>query len=129
MMLAAAGFAMADEATDRASIERSVAALNDFRKAPEARGGSSVITETVKADLNALSAVDGTSEPAIWSELSQPRIAVSAIQFSENGVAVILASDTRYGSLNSGRSIPLLIIAKRAGEQWIVTSVKVVPTN
>jgi hypothetical protein len=107
-------FMWADEAADRADIQKVVAALNNASARPTdvwARG------------------VDGAAERAKlisgapMSEVFGGKISAASIQFPARRIALVYATQTQFGSLILSRSISLVIMMKKVRGGWRITGI------
>jgi hypothetical protein len=106
-----AACAWADEAADRAAIEKAVIAFNH----PHERA-------TVLAkDAN-------LSSPTryAWQEVSQVFFESQGVRFVTPDVAVVDAAGSQYGSVIVKQSIPALFVMRREGGDWKVVILRMV---
>jgi hypothetical protein len=96
LLLAAPGLWAANEAKDRAAIDKVVASLNDPKVLPDA---------------------------GVWTEMSRPILVTRSVQFVSSKVARVEASRVQYGSVMA-RSVPVVILLERKRGEWKVTSVR-----
>jgi len=85
----------ADQAKDRAAIDKVIASLNDTKTRPD--GGE------------------------VWTEMSRPIIITRSVQFVSNNVARVEASRVQVGSVMS-RSVPMIILLERKRGGWKIIS-------
>jgi hypothetical protein len=121
-----AAHAWADQAADRAAIERVVGVLN--ASSPGEKPDSSLFTADADNQLDRLAALNRrlsqvSSEP--WSEATTPRMAIQSIRFVTPDVALVDAADTQYGSVIPARRIPVLLVMKKEGADWRIASLRV----
>jgi len=119
----------ADEAQERAAIDKVIAALND----PVQR------TRLLAADVD--SGVDfdrlidlhrrkppypgfviGTHEP--WTELTVPRVESGHIRFITADIAIVDGASIIRGAVTLAPSVPLLFVMKKAGAEWRITTIR-----
>ena len=128
-LLAASACLWADEAADRIAIEKVVTALSEARRGTDTKALSALfVSEAARSELEYLSAMDrGLLDAANrpWSEVTVPRIVTKSIHFVTRDVAVVDASNTQYGSVILVRSVPVLFVMKRPGEDWRIDSLRV----
>jgi hypothetical protein len=121
-----AAHAWADQAADRAAIERVVGVLNSSR--PGEMPDSSLFTADADNQLDRLADLNrrlfqASKEP--WSEATAPRMAIQSIRFVTPDVALVDAADTQYGSVILARRIPVLLVMKKEGADWRIASLRV----
>lgn len=109
--------AWADEASDRAAIEKVIAALNDPAAAPSAVWAPGVDGPAERAKLS--------SGP--MSEVFSGRITSRSIQFPRRRLALVDATVTQFGSLwIVPRSVPVVVSMRRLRAGWRITGLSVV---
>jgi hypothetical protein len=120
-MLVFSGLAFADEASDRAAIDKVVATLND-RAAAHAplytsdSGDSRQVIEQI---------TDTRREP--MSEVSPPFIVLNTVRFITPDVALVDATAAQYGSLFNRRT-PVLLILRKTND-WQIAAARLVPAS
>lgn len=128
-LLAASACLWADEAADRIAIHKVMAALSEARRSTDTKALSALfVSDAARSELEYLSAMDGRLLDASnrpWSEVTVPRIVAKSIHFATPDVAVVDASNTQYGSVVLVRSVPVLFVMKRQGEDWRIDSLRV----
>jgi hypothetical protein len=97
LLLAAPWAWAADQAKDRAAIDKLVASLNDARARPDAA--------------------------EVWSEMSRPIMVTRSVQFISSKVARVDAVRVQYGSVMT-RSMPVVILLERQRGGWKITSLR-----
>jgi hypothetical protein len=121
--LLAAG-AWADEAGDRAAIEKAVAAFND----------PAIRESLFAADVDAAQELRGLERSGAvwfedadrpWPEVTRPKIAAGHIRFITPDVALVDAALAQYGTVVLRRSLPLLFVMKREGGGWKISALRV----
>jgi hypothetical protein len=126
--LCLASVAWADATSDRAAIESVISRLNDGVTPVSTL--FTVDTADNPAQLvrlvgrNRLSAAN--AQPL--SEISVPKIVVHAVQFITPEVALVDAANAQYGS-NMVRSVPILFVLKRQGDDWRIAAYRIIPTS
>ena len=128
-LLLAAGI-HADEAQDRAAIDKAIAGLND----PAQRAG--LFTKDVDltvdfdhlVDLNRASAtwtgvMVGGNEP--WTGLTVPRVVSGSIRFVTTDVALVDGASMIEGAVTLVRRVPLLFVMRREPARWRIGAVRV----
>lgn len=129
--LLTAGFAWADQAADRASIEKAIGALNSALKTSHAK----LLPTLFSSEADAAEVDEGFSvldrqlsaasrEPL--SELTRPHIIARSMRFITDDVAVVDCSRVQYGSVILSRSVPVLLIFKRGPDgSWRIECFRV----
>jgi len=107
--------AWADDASDRAAIERLITAVNNHSKP---------LTDLFTADApeNERSMLSAHEQP--WSEVTSPRITTRSIRFIPPQVALVECTNTQYGSVILVRTTSMLLAMKKDGGQWRIASVR-----
>ena len=107
--------AWADDATDRAAIERLITAVNNHSKP---------LTDlfTTDAPENERSMLSANEQP--WSEVTSPRITTRSIRLIAPRFALVECTNTQYGSVLVVRTTSMLLVMKKDGEQWRIASVQ-----
>ena len=132
-LLFAAGL-RADEAKDRASIEKVIATLND----PVQR--AALFTSDASSDVDFDRLIDlhrpdrfvpyrpiGINET--WTELTAPYVVSGAIRFITADVATVDGASTISGAIVLVPRVPLLFVMKRESAKWKISSVRVLRTR
>jgi hypothetical protein len=120
---------MADEAADRAAIDRAVAALND----PVQRPGALASDAESDVDFDWLIGLHevccrypgvtiGMNEP--WREMTVPRIVSDRIRFLTTSVAIVDGASTIRGAVTLAERVPLLFVLRKEGAEWRVAAVR-----
>jgi len=97
LLVASSWLWAADQAKDRAAIDRVIASLNDAKTRPDAG--------------------------EVWTEMSRPMIVTRSVQFVSPKVARVEASRVQYGSVMS-RSVPVVILVEKKRGAWKITSLR-----
>jgi hypothetical protein len=107
--------AWADDATDRAAIERLIAAVNNHSKP---------LTDVYTADApeNERSILSAHEQP--WSEVTSPRITIRSIRLIPPQVALVECTNTQYGSMILVRTTLMLLVMTKDGGEWRIASVR-----
>ena len=130
----------ADEAQDRAAIDKTIAAIND----PVQRAGlltrdadSSVDFDRLVElhrnimrdwqDSLSLGVLIGMNEP--WTELTVPRLVSGRIRFLTPSVAIVDGASTIRGAVTLTPSVPLLFVMKKEGAGWLISAVRVLAAH
>ena len=114
MSILVATCAWADDATDRAAIERVIAAVNNH---------SQPLTDVFTADApeNERSLLSPNEQP--WSEVTSPRITTRSIRLIAPRFALVECTSTQYGSVLVVQTTSMLLVMKKDAEQWRIASV------
>jgi hypothetical protein len=120
----------ADEARDRAAIEKVIAAIND----PVQR--AALFTRDATSDVDFDRLIDlhrpdrftpyrpiGVNET--WTELTAPHVVSGAIRFITADVATVDAASTIAGAVTLAPRVPLLFVMKRESAKWKISVVRV----
>jgi hypothetical protein len=97
LLVASSWLWAADQAKDRAAIDKVIVSLNDAKTRPDAG--------------------------EVWTEMSRPMIVIRSVQFVSPKVARVEASRVQYGSVMS-RSVPVVILLERKRGAWTITSLR-----
>ena len=116
-----APFLWAEEAADRAAIERTFAALNAGLAKQDRTPVSELFAEGPDSGLDFLLTLSSTQP---WSEVTTPRYTVQKIQFVTSEVALVDGTSTQFGSLILSQVRWLLFEMTRKGEGWQIASVR-----
>lgn len=128
-LLLAAGL-HADEAQDRAAIDKIIVALNDpaQRAVLLPKESDSNVDFDHLLDLHRRPmpppgvVMTGMNEP--WTELTTPRIVSGRIRFISPDVAIVDGASTIRGAMTFVRRVPLLFVMKRAPAGWRIEAVR-----
>ena len=117
----------ADEAGDRAAIEKVISGFNEPHRGPHAKPLSALFTSDADpAELRRLSDMEGRMRQASdgpWSEVTTPRMVSESIRFVTPDVALVDAVIAQYGSLLVSRE-PVLLLMKKQATEWRIASVE-----
>lgn len=72
---------------------------------------------------------DTLQKRRIWSEVTAPLIGNETVRFLSSDVALVDASQSRYGSLILKESVPVTLIMKLEGGQWKIFSLRIQSTG
>ena len=100
LLLAAPCIWAADQAKDRAAIDKVISSLNDTK------------SNNAKARPDA---------GEVWTEMSRPILVIRSVQFITDKVARVEASRVQYGSVIT-RSVPIVVLAEKKRGQWTIIS-------
>jgi hypothetical protein len=124
-VLLAVSSGLTSEREDRADIERVVRILDDgLTTAAQKRA---LFTTDAQNQFDRLAEFDHRmiGEPhARWSETT-PGIAIQSIRFITPDVALVDATNTRYGSVIFVRRVPVLIVIKKEKQDWRIAALRV----
>ena len=123
-----AAVAHADEAADRAAIQRVIETLNAAQSHPGAQRPADLFTPDAENEMNKLRRVGRrmtqmAREP--WSETTPPHIVLRRIRFVTPDVALADGGNTQFGSVILVRSIPVLLVMKKEGQDWRIAALRV----
>jgi hypothetical protein len=113
----------ADEAADRAAIERVMLALKDPAAAVWAPGVDG------QAERAKLLAGGPVSAGGPMSEVFFAGVALRSIQFVTPDVALVDASETWVGSLIVSRTVPVVLVLKKVGADWRIAALRILWQN
>jgi uncharacterized protein (TIGR02246 family) len=80
------------------------------------RVGNEIIATGPHAIENSL------KRPLVWSEVTPPRIGNESVRFVSPDVALVDATQTRYGSLILKQRVPVTLLLKLDGNRWWIIS-------
>jgi hypothetical protein len=119
----------ADEAQDRAAIDKAIITLNDA--APRAglftQDADSTVDFDRLLDLHRKNSsprgfVIGMDET--WTEMTVPRIVSGSIRFITPDVAIVDGASSIRGAVTLAPSVPLLFVMKREGKEWRIGAIR-----
>ena len=120
----------ADEAQDRAGIDKVIAALNDpvrraglFTKDVDSAVDFDRLVDLHTTNSSPYSAVIGMNET--WTEMTVPHVVSGIIRFITPDVAIVDGASTVEGAVTLARSVPLLFVMKKEGAEWRISAVRV----
>jgi hypothetical protein len=105
----------ASEASDRADIEKTIAALNDSAAAPSAVWAPGVDGPAQRAK---------TLPGSPMSEVFGGRISPGSIEFPARRTALVHATQTQFGSLILSRTVPVLIMMRKVRGGWRIQEIR-----
>lgn len=124
----------ADEAQERAAIDKVIAALNDpVRRAGLLAGDvDSGVDFDRLVDLHRKNSpspgvVIGMNEP--WVELTAPRVVSGRIRFITADIAIVDGASTIREAVTLAPRVPLLFLMKKAGAEWRIVTVRVLTAH
>lgn len=112
--------APAAEVSDRAAIDRLVAAFN--KRVGPARDLFCRDAPDNSAELEKLTRSDSE-----WSDKSAPHLVIRSIHFATPNRALVDAESVRYGSVNLVKSFPVHLVVERRARRWLIYSLHVQP--
>ena len=120
----------ADEAQDRAGIDKVIAALNDpdhraglFTKDVDSGPDFDRLVDLHITNSSSLGVVIGMNET--WTEMTVPRVVTGSIRFITPNVAIVDGASTVEGAVTLARRVPLLFVMKKEGAEWRISAVRV----
>jgi uncharacterized protein (TIGR02246 family) len=125
-----------DRRLDADRIRAVIAQLNESRLHADAKAFTQLFTPD--GELRSGSQILATGRKAIedslpkrriWSEVTVPLIGNESIRFLSPDVALVDASQSRYGSMIFKESVPVTLIMKLEGGQWRIFSLRIQPVN
>lgn len=119
----------ADEAQDRAAINKVIVALNDSaqRAGLFTKDVDSMVDFARLVDLHraAASGPDIIGRDEAWTQLTVPRVVSGSIHFVTPNVALVDGASTVEGAVTLARRVPLLFVMRRESAQWKISAVRV----
>ena len=119
----------ADEAQDRAAIDKAIAALNDpaqraglFTKDADSSVDLGRLLDLHRKNSSSRGFVIGMDET--WTEMTVPRVVSGSIRFVTPDVAIVDGASTIRGAVTLAPSVPLLFVMKREGKEWRIGAVR-----
>jgi hypothetical protein len=87
-----------------------------------------LFTADAENELNRLASLDRwlierSKEP--WSEVTTPRLVIQSVRFVTPDAALVDAANTLFGSTILARRIPVLVVMKKEGAGWRISSLRV----
>ncbi len=120
----------ADEAQDRAAIDKVISGLNDpaqrsalFTKDADSAVDFDRLVDLHKRKFSPSGAIFGTDDT--WSQLTVPRVVSGNIHFIKPDVAMVDGASTIDGAITLARSVPLLFVMKKEAGAWRISAVRV----
>ena len=122
-------FVVVASAQDLGPIRSVIAEVNEARKNDDieafshlfARNGTLRIgNEIVATGQDAIE--KALKRSPVWSEVTAPRIGRESVRFVSPDVALVDATETRYGSLILKQSAPVTLLLKLDGGVWRIAS-------
>jgi hypothetical protein len=120
----------ADEAQDRAAINKVIAALNDpseranlFTKDADSAVNFARLIDLHRLPAPFLGCVVGMNET--WTQLTAPRVVSERIRFVTQDVATVDGASTIDGAITLTRRVPLLFVMRKEGAEWRISAVRV----
>jgi hypothetical protein len=116
----------ADEASDRAAIDKVIVGLNDADRRAElfTKGADS------KVDFDRLVELHRKPGGAIgmdetWTQMTVPQVVSGKIRFVKVDVAMVEGASVVEGAVTMVRRVPLLFVMKKEDGKWRVDAVRV----
>jgi hypothetical protein len=120
----------ADEAQDRAAINKVIVALNDsaqraglFTKDVDSMVDFARLVDLHRAAVSGSGIMIGRDET--WIGLTVPRVVNGTIRFVTRDVALVDGASTIEGAVTLARRVPLLFVMRRESAQWKISAVRV----
>lgn len=113
----------ADDAADRAGIERTLSAFNDGMAKGRPEPVLALFTPDAVGDVDWF--IASTLPPAVWSEATSPRFAIQRLRLLSADIAMVDAESSTLGTFGK-TSTPYLFIMVRKGEVWQIASMRLV---
>ena len=117
----------ADEASDRAAIDKVIVALNDPAQRP------ALFTKDADRGVDFDDLVDLHRRPSramtigmdeTWTQLTVPKIVSGKIRFVSPNVAMVDGASLVEGAVTLARRVPLLFVLKKDGGKWRISAVR-----
>jgi len=134
LFLFIAALAVAQESNRAAEWERIrlvIADLNQALSRSDAKAVSQLFTADGDLRIGDRAIASGPSaiesalrRRAIWTEVTAPVIENESVRLLLSDVAIIDADRTLYGSLILKQSVPVTLILKREGRNWLLMSLQ-----
>ncbi|MFY9723877.1 MAG: hypothetical protein WAJ87_00180 [Bryobacteraceae bacterium] len=119
----------ADEAQDRAAIDKVIAALNDpvqraglFTKDVDSSVDFDRLVDLHRKNCLPFGAMVGIDET--WTVLTVPRVVSGSIRFITPEVAIVHGASDIRGAVTLARRVPLLFVMKKQGAEWRISAVR-----
>lgn len=131
-LLATPWVSAANEAADRAAVDKLMFALKDALGQRNQDALSKLLAsdtnrpELSRTLLNLSPAAPDSSERP-WSELSRPVLIINSVRFPEEKRAEVSAASVQYGSVITRNTAALLFLLKRERSGWKIESFRVGP--
>ena len=117
----------ADEAKDRAAINKVIAALNNpseraklFTKDADSAVNFARLIDLYRLPAPSPGVVVGMNET--WTQLTVPRVVSERIRFATQNVATADGASTIDGAITLARHAPLLFVMRREGSEWRISA-------
>jgi len=120
----------ADQAQERAAIDKTIAALNDPAQRAKLLAGDvdSEVDFDRLIDLHRRESQYGGVAIGInevWTELTAPRVVSGRVRFITPDVAMVDGASTIRGAVTLRRSVPLLFVMRKDKGEWRITAIRV----
>ena len=112
----------ADEASDRSSIQKVIAGLDESQSNSRKYFASDADPKEVERFLELQRKMKNRAAGP-WSEVTNPRILIGAISFVTPEVALVDATIGQVGS-SYWRNDPVLFVIKKQGTEWRIAAVR-----
>jgi uncharacterized protein (TIGR02246 family) len=121
-----------DRRLDADRIRSVIALLNESRQHSDAKAFAQLFTLDGELRIgNQILATgrkaieDALQKRRIWSEVTAPLIGNESIRFLSTDLALVNASQSRYGSIVIKESVPVTLIMKLEDGQWRIFSLRI----
>ena len=114
--------AYADEASDRAAIERVIVELNEFRPSEALPTPARLFSAGADLPTELASLAGAAAHP--WSEVTPPHFASRRMQFVTPDVALVDAVNTQFGTQILKRVTGVVMVMKREGDNWRIAALR-----
>jgi hypothetical protein len=132
LLLAAPWVLAADEAADRAAIDKLISAFKDARSQANGRVGDLLASDVDRTEFNRELATlnAGMVDPSkgVWTEVGPAAIVVRSVRFLTPDVALVDGASVQIGSVMTQR-VPFLLIARRENTAWKIAVLRTVTNS
>ena len=118
-----------DRPADVARIRSVIAELNKARNTSDGKAFSNLFspdgTLKIGNDIVATGrvAIEKTvTKPLFWSEVTAPAIGNESVHFLSSDLALVMGTQSQYGSMILKKTIPVTILLKLEGKEWRIVS-------
>jgi uncharacterized protein (TIGR02246 family) len=118
-----------DRPAEVARIRSVIAELNKARKTPIPKAFSQLFVRDGTLRIgneivaNGRDAIEKSlKNPSAWTEITAPNIENESVRFVSSDVALVDATQTRYGSVILKQSLPVTLLLKLEGNEWRIVS-------
>jgi len=118
-----------DRRADIAQIRSVIAELNKARKSSDGKAFSNLFSldGTLKIGNQIVAmgrvAIEKTmTKPLFWSEVTAPIIGNESVHFISSDLALVMGTQSQYGSMILKQTIPVTILLRLEGKEWRIVS-------